>query len=304
MPPWEEINWIKDFAKFFNLPVRDVKLVYEVYLGNRVNDWPHPFGEIDAWVNDWDSEENKKMRNAIVNEKKWTWESTGAKLLQNEIYRRTPGSEIWFQGLADIVLFHQVALGRDISVLDYGCGTANFIEYLIGNPNISITLLDVDPICIEYCRHKYRSFNNVVAQVIPHEQRLSLDLRVVTSRYTINGKHDFIFAVDVLEHTLNPLSLTLEITRSLNPQGMFAFIFPDNIEGTWHTPEANYLRPLCLSMINSIYTKLTDVVHQKNVDPLVESITTFVYTVLERVMYPFAIRFGKKYISENNLALK
>ena len=66
-----QLEWVKNFAEHFRLPVRDVKLVYQVFLGNRVQDWPHPFGDLEPWVASFESAETKAIRDGIVREKGW-----------------------------------------------------------------------------------------------------------------------------------------------------------------------------------------------------------------------------------------
>ncbi|MDD5557497.1 MAG: class I SAM-dependent methyltransferase [bacterium] len=272
MRDWEHTPWIRDFAEHFNIPIGDVKRVYEVFLGNTARVWPHPFGELADWVNDWDSAESRRIRNAVAREKGWSWNAVGAKILHNEIYRRTPEIRGLFDELRHIIIDYRREAGNGIDILDYGCGSANFVEHLLDLPDIRFRLMDVDPVVVSYCAFKFRAHaGRVRCERIPSRIPLEGDqTRIPTLPGAIEGKYNVIFMMDVLEHTLDPLSVVIRATRALPPRGLFIFNFPDYIEGTWHTPEAHYLRPFCLEIVKFLFTPIHRMVFRKDCDPLLQ----------------------------------
>lgn len=200
------------------------------------------------------------------------WNALGVNVLQNEIYRRTPESLASYSYLKKILLdFQQQSVDRKMSFLDYGCGTANLVETLVDQPGFDFHLCDINPVLVAYCRHKFRSVPQVKVERIPTHDKVTGDqCRVRTRRRTVFGRHNVIHVMDVLEHTLNPLELLIQLIRALEPGGLLIFIFPDNIEGDWHTPEANFLRPYCLELVERLFTQVDGMVWQKTASLVLE----------------------------------
>ncbi len=299
---YKDNKWVKDFAGFFGLTVEDVKLVYQVFLGNRVKDWPHPFGELEPWIDTFDAPETKSLRDEIVREKGWNWDRVGVNVLQNEIYRRIPQIQGSYRHLKDVIqAFKEKSVPGRLSFLDYGCGTANLVEHLLEIPEIDFTLTDINPILVDYCRHKLKDHaGRVRCELIPTKEQVTGDrCRVRTRRRTVFGRYDVIHVMDVLEHTLNPLVLLIQMIRSLKPNGLLIFIFPDDIEGDWHTPEANFLRAYCLGLVARLFTQKDDLVWQKSGDPRLERKLLCRATLHDWLAYPKAKRFAKRYFRDH-----
>ena len=271
-----------------------------------MNDWPHPFGSLAPWVLDWNSEKSKDIRTAIAKERGWSWDCVGAKLLQNEIYRRTPEMINGYKGFKEIIAKHREHRGKELSILDYGCGTGNLVENFLDIPDARFHLMDVDPVIVSYCRYKFRNFQGrVQCDSIATLSPLQGDeCRVATPSTTIRGTYDVVFAVDVLEHTLDPWALTINITTSLVHGGLFFFIYPDNIEGTWHTPEANYQRPYVLKLVDRLYKEVSPAAYKKHASKLRELFVTQTSAVYNMIKYPFIRRAAYQYLEEHDLLKK
>jgi SAM-dependent methyltransferase len=306
MKPYHDLQWIIEFGNHFKISPADAKLVFEIFLGNRANDWPHPFGTLAPWATDWDSEKSKNIRTAIAKERGWNWNNIGAKLLQNEIYRRTPEMIRGYNEFKEIVVKHRKYPSKELSILDYGCGTGNLAENLLDIPNTRFHLMEVDPIIVSYCRYKFRNFQgrvqcDSIATLFPVQGD---ECRVATPSTTIHGTYDVIFAIDVLEHTLDPLALTINITTSLVHGGLFFFIYPDEIDGTWHTPEANYQRPYVLKLVDCLYKEVSPGAYKKHASKLREFFVTQTGTVHNMIHYPSIKRAAYKYLEEHDLLKK
>ncbi len=261
---WTEIPWIREYAGHFNLAVQDVKPVFEVFFGDRAEDWEHPFGALSEWTRHWYGEEAISARQAIIQEHGWTWESVGAKVLQNEIYRRDPGDVKTQLELRGVVAKHAHQLGRPVDLLDYGCGTGNFIEYLREIPRLRCELWEIDPVLVDYCAAKFKALPQVHCKRIPTRSAWTGEpCRVETQLVEFGRSFDVIHVMDVIEHTLDPLAILMNLSRHLNPNGLLLFNYPDYIEGDWHTPEANILRPFCLLYVNLMYTQEHAFVYRK-----------------------------------------
>ena len=306
MNKWQDLPWVNSFASFFKISAVDVKLVYEVFLGDRVNSWTHPFGDIAEWVNRWNDEESVAKREQIKKERGWDWNSIGAKILQNEIYRRTPGAVSEYQQLRNIISGYRQRLDRDICLLDYGCGTSNLVDNIISLPGVSYVLFETDPVVVDYCAYKYRNNHNVLScNLIPSPQVFSGDAcRVPTLAIEFEKSFDVIYSMDVLEHTLDPLSILMNLVKHLNNGGLLIFNYPDNIEGDWHTPEANYLRPFCLFYINLLFTQEGPLVYRKTASHLTEKNVNTLAKYFSIISKPFIKKRALKYLQKSPYAKK
>jgi len=313
---WQPIDWIKIFADFFGLHIDDAKSVYELFLGNRVNDWPHPFGELAPWVAAWDTTESWAIRDRIIREKGWDWNSIGAKILQNEIYRRTPEEQRKFHELRQVVSDHLASVSTPVGgngdhrpaspprrLLDYGCGTANFIENLLDLPELSFVLMDVDPVVVNYCRYKFRRQEDRVTCCLMPMKRIPEgdQCRVPVKARTIRGRFDIIHCVDVLEHTLDPLRPLMQMTRALPPGGLLIFHYDTGIEGTWHTPEAHYLRPFCMAMVHRLFRQSHDLVYVKACSPWMEQQVLAMASAFHLMAYPVVRLRARHYFRQQRL---
>lgn len=306
MENWQRISWIEDFATFFKVETTDVKTIFEVFLGDRANSWSHPFGELSPWVQHWESETSMEIRNEIKSERGWNWNNVGAKILQNEIYRRTCGAASQFQHLKGEVLKYKQRVGRDIHLLDYGCGTSNFIDHIVNESGIYFDIWETDPIAVEYCKHKYRNIPNVTScNLIPSPNRYSGDAcRVPTLPVHFNTSYDVVYTMDVLEHTLDPLSILISLVDSIRPDGLLCFNYPDNIEGDWHTPEANYMRPFCLLYVNLLFTQQDVLVFTKSCKRRAEQMTKYAAKLFNAVVMPSMKKKAEQYLANTTYAEK
>src|SRR4029079_12242526 len=88
------------------------------------------------------------------------------------------------------------------------------------------------------------------ARTVPFERKSMTNwTRARIDLHRITGPFDVIVASDVLEHTLDTMSILLHLYDQLSDGGFFFINYPHYIEGDWHTPEAFYLRQWCMRFL-------------------------------------------------------
>ncbi|MFC1583985.1 methyltransferase domain-containing protein [Fibrobacterota bacterium] len=137
-------------------------------------------------------------------------------------------------------------------ILDFGSGMSGFGQLALAAYPVTCTFADVDPETLNYlqciCDSKWPGRAEtqalpVLGNPVAKRHRVRINPQAVT------GAFDVIIAADVLEHMLDPLTALIHLYDSLNRPGFFYVVYPDTIEGDWHTPEAHFLRPRCLSFL-------------------------------------------------------
>ena len=185
-------------------------------------------------------------------------------------------------------------------ILDIGAGTSSYCELARRlHPGVRAVLAEVHPGLCEYLRWKYRGDDTVrvvlletIAPKITTQHRVHIDLS------PIPGGADAIVLGDVLEHSLDPLGMLLELRRKLRPNGLWMIAFASYIEGDWHTPEAYYLRPWCLRLLTRVARRINKHCWQGRSGAKV-SLTARGFGAARPVLAALSRRFARSYFREN-----
>lgn len=98
---------------------------------------------------------------------------------------------------------HRDRLGRDVAVLDFGCGNAAAVgQYLIGE-GIRYVGVDFHEPSLSYARRHFGGANAEFREMVP-----------------TNMRFDVVVYADVLEHVPDPLAVVTEHARVLAPDGI------------------------------------------------------------------------------------
>jgi SAM-dependent methyltransferase len=101
-------------------------------------------------------------------------------------------------------------LGRDLSVLDFGCGNAVGVgQYLIGE-GINYVGVDFHEPSLSFARQHFGGANAKFLDAVPMDQTF-----------------DVIIFADVLEHVPDPLAIVLAYSKQLAPGGMMIWSMPN-----------------------------------------------------------------------------
>jgi ubiquinone/menaquinone biosynthesis C-methylase UbiE len=150
----------------------------------------------------------------------------------------------WKRALVDEFMFPYIS--PDSAVLEIGPGHGRWTQIYIDKVK-HVSLIDLSPTCIEHCRRRFQSFNNVAYYVNDGKTLRSIDDKSI----------DFIWSYDVFVHVeLNELRRYLaEFTRVLKGGGVavihhsnaqhslsfLAKVLLVNMSGPLRTPVTNYL---------------------------------------------------------------
>ena len=105
---------------------------------------------------------------------------------------------------------HRAKLGRDVNVLDFGCGNAAAVgQYLIGD-GIRYVGLDFHEQSLSYARAHFGGRNSEFYTAVPTDRIF-----------------DVIVYADVLEHVPDPLAIVSEHARVLAPDGIMIGSVPN-----------------------------------------------------------------------------
>ena len=150
------------------------------------------------------------------------------------------GSHWWYVGMREISvsMLRPFTKGRDLRILDVGCGTGGNLRMLSAFGEARG--VDIDPLCVDYCR----------------KQGLSCDQRAMGSLNQAPGSLDLVTMFDVLTQAESGAAdATLaEINTALAPGGLLAFRDPAmRIAGGTHHYAAGvqfrYSKPEVLSLL-------------------------------------------------------
>jgi 2-polyprenyl-3-methyl-5-hydroxy-6-metoxy-1,4-benzoquinol methylase len=105
---------------------------------------------------------------------------------------------------------HRDKLGRDVAVLDFGCGNAAAVgQYLIGE-GVRYVGVDFHEPSLSYARDRFGGMNAEFRETAP-----------------VDVKFDVVVYADVLEHVPDPLGIVTEHARLLAPDGIIIGSVPN-----------------------------------------------------------------------------
>ncbi|MEJ7787761.1 MAG: class I SAM-dependent methyltransferase [Solirubrobacteraceae bacterium] len=129
-------------------------------------------------------------------------------------YYELEGKHWWFVGRREIFLAllrpRLRALGSSPRILDFGCGTGAFLEYLdeLGE----VTAVDAEADAVAFCHLRGRSEVTYVAPDAPLP--------------FADGSFDVVTALDVVEHIDDDVAALAELRRVLRPGGVLLVAVP------------------------------------------------------------------------------
>jgi SAM-dependent methyltransferase len=105
---------------------------------------------------------------------------------------------------------HRAKLGRDVAVLDFGCGNAAAVgQYLIGE-GVRYVGVDFHEPSLSYARDRFAGVDAEFRDTVPTDRTF-----------------DVVVYADVLEHVPNPLGVVTEHARLLAPDGIMIGSVPN-----------------------------------------------------------------------------
>ncbi len=173
----------------------------------------------------------------------WAKELEGAELVrkQNEIIERYGWDRdmsilgivhleelTWSRGKEDLLRQFLEALRKLTErnsrphILDFGCGMSCFGQFALEHLDATCTFADVDPGTLDYLQQVCDERWPGRARTLPlGGQALTKRTRVCVDYRQVRGPFDVIIAADVLEHTLETLSILLHLYQQLDDGGFF-----------------------------------------------------------------------------------
>ncbi len=114
-------------------------------------------------------------------------------------------------------------------ILEYGCGSAVWTEYLLERfPECHFVVADIPSVTLDFVQWKKRACG------LGYEV---LTIGMGKEGIPLRGEYDLIACQDVLEHTPNPLEIVTAFIHHLSPQGVLLVDFL-NAPGGENLPEA------------------------------------------------------------------
>jgi len=116
-----------------------------------------------------------------------------------------------FKSEQKLVEFLKNNLKEGSDILDYGCDVGDF-SILFSRLGYNVTVCDLDTALLDFAEFRFI------------KRKLKINIKRISSNLEIpefNKKFDFIFCRNVLEHTLNPLSILYNNYRYLSKNGLF-----------------------------------------------------------------------------------
>lgn len=123
---------------------------------------------------------------------------------------------------------------NSLSVLEIGCGSGSFSSLLANRyPEAKITAVDFSGRAIEVALERQRQAGTRIEFLVADAQRLTFP----------DGRYDFVFSCECLEHLPEPAKMCREITRVLKP------------EGEWILTTENYFNGMLFAWLKSLVQK-------------------------------------------------
>ena len=116
----------------------------------------------------------------------------------------------------NLIFFNRLNISKNLKILEVGCGTGFFCNYLFENGYKYIYGCDVAESAIKFAKHEYPSveFNIIERDTLPYN----------------DGEFDVVLSFDVIEHIPNIENHFKEIYRVLGSRGVYYFGTPQK---TW-----------------------------------------------------------------------
>ncbi len=213
---------------------------------------------LPAWATELEGEACEAKRAEVTGTRGWSSAPDAAAILHREYSGRYAHKrKLYREWLESLERVREP--GRELRLLDYGCGAAPFSQLALSYPEVRCTLADVDARLLDYLA--FRSARRWGDRVAVHRLRATPDrcpahTRVRVENTGLTGRFRAILLTDVLEHTLDPLGELLRLFRHLEPGGVLYVNFPHTIQGDWHTPEAWYLQRWCFALLRGTCRRL------------------------------------------------
>jgi SAM-dependent methyltransferase len=144
----------------------------------------------------------------------------------------------WYKTKRDIVLMliNAIALTKESSIVDFGCGTGVILASLEEYQNL--TGIDFSPIAIDFCRKRF------TGRLI--QASLSDDLK-------LDYKYDIGVALDVVEHLQDDFKALINMKNTLQPKGTLILTVPA-FKSLWtkHDDNCHHFRRYTLNGLKEI----------------------------------------------------
>jgi SAM-dependent methyltransferase len=243
--------WTLDFMEYAGLDLEAFAELFACSFRHRDRlGVPFP---LPAWASELEGEACEAKRAEVSRARGWQAQSDLPALLHRECSGRYAHKRALYREWLDALELLREP-GRELRILDYGCGTAPFAQLALAHPEVRCTLADVDPRVLDYlafrCARRFEG-RAAVHWLRAAPGRGSAHTRVRVEDRALEGRFHAILLADVLEHTLDPLGDLLQLFPHLEPGGLLFVHFPRAIEGDWHTPEAFHLRRWCFALLRA-----------------------------------------------------
>jgi 2-polyprenyl-3-methyl-5-hydroxy-6-metoxy-1,4-benzoquinol methylase len=250
---------------------------------------------LPAWATGLEGEAFEARRAEVSRARGWAPAPDAAALLHRETSARyAHKGRLYREWLESLERVREP--GRELRILDYGCGAAPFSQLALSLPEARCTLADVDERLLDYlafrCARRWGE-RAAVHRLRGAPGRCSAATRVPVQDAGLRGRFGAILLTDVLEHTLDPLGCLLRLFRHLEPRGLLFVHFPHTIQGDWHTPEAWYLHRWCFALLRGTCRRLGPRAWQRRAGPAADlalRIAGLLHATLSRRARRFAHR--------------
>ena len=111
-------------------------------------------------------------------------------------------------------LIHHFSKGKNVKIIDYGCGCGVFSQYLYKKGYKNITLADIKSGTLEFAKKAFGSNFKYIE---------------INSGAPLKENYDIILLIDVLAHAFNPFEVTRHVINHLNKDGLLVMNYEEGI---------------------------------------------------------------------------